>query len=500
MNATEEASAQVAGRPAPSRASLVAVIGVGAATALAVLLSGHPAAAVAPVLLAAAIWAIFTGQLRAPAAILGFVLLSVDDSTDANDIWHSPLAPFGDLLRRSLRTTIPGSVLPLTGIEIAVLVLLAAAAWRSARGARDPAHIASPRAVMAVGLVYLGALGLAVANGLMRGGNLEMAVWQTRPLVTTAALFVVFEAAFRGPRDHAALGQIVVAAACVRALLAMWIRWVIIVEPEAREAVAFVTNHGDSMLFSLACTILIAHLLERWDRRRLLNAFVLLPILLLGIVANGRRTAWIQLALVPAVFFLVGRTARWKIPLARLALLAAPLIALYAATGWNASSPIYEPVRAIRSVVDTRIDRSTWNRQVENWNLAMSMRPHPIVGRGFGHEWTEFFRGDEITTVFFRYKAEPHNQVLGLLLFAGALGFAAIWAPFAFLVLLAARAYPRARTPEQRAAALSVAATAAILFIQCFSDLGPFSYQYWVLGALALATGGKLATATAAWR
>ena len=153
-------------------------------------------------------------------------------------------------------------------------------------------------------------------------------------------------------------------------------------------------------------------------------------------------------------------------------------------------------MQLVRSVTDSTVDRSTWDRQVEDWNLAMSMRDRPLLGRGFGHEWTEYVAGDEITQIFHRYRTQPHNQVLGLLLFAGPLGFVGIWAPLAVLVLAGARAYPRARSAEERATALCVAATAVVVGIQCFSDLGPFWPQYAVLTALALAAAGQLAAAT----
>jgi O-antigen ligase len=254
------------------------------------------------------------------------------------------------------------------------------------------------------------------------------------------------------------------------------------------------------MLFTLACVALVAHLVERPDRGRLQAALLLLPLLLLGIHANHRRTAWVQLALGLAVFLVVGRTARWRREVGRAMLVALPVLVLYGAAGWGSTGVLFRPVQIVRSVVDSRVDRSTWDRQVENWNLAMSMRERPLSGRGFGHEWTEFYAGDDITGIFHRYRAQPHNQVLGILLFGGALAFAAIWAPFAVMVLLAARAYPRARSPEDRAAALWVGASAIVVGVQCFGDLGPFWPQYGVLVALALVTAGKLAYATGAAR
>jgi hypothetical protein len=484
---------------APGRAPLLALGAVGAATAYAALAWGHPAATAAPVLLAAAAWAAWRAPLRASAGLLAFLLLALDDSWNANGLWHTPLAPLGDLLRQSLRTVIAGADgIAVTGTEIAVTLLLALAAWRRASGEARPGHVPVPRGVVLAGAAYLAGLGWGVANGLARGGSLDVAVWQTRPLLVAAALFLLFAAALRGPPDHLLLGKIVVLAAVARALLALWVR--LAIAPSATVPVDYVTDHGDSMLFTLACVALVAHLVERPDRARLQAAALLLPVLLLGIHANARRTAWVQLALGLAVFLVVGRAARWRRDLGRMGLVLVPALVLYGAAGWGSTSLLFRPVQIVRSVVDSRVDRSTWDRQVENWNLAMSMRERPLAGRGFGHEWTEFYAGDDITGIFYRYRAQPHNQVLGILLFAGPLAFAAIWAPFAVMVLLAARAYPRARSPEDRAAALWVGASALVVGVQCFGDLGPFWPQYGVLVALALVTAGKLARATGAAR
>jgi hypothetical protein len=484
---------------APRRAPLLALVAVGGATAYAALAWGHPAATAAPVILAAAAWSAWRAPLRASVAVLAFLMLALDDSWTANGLWHTPLAPLGDLLRQSLRTVVAGAdAVPFTGMEIALVLLLGLAAWRRSEGEAAPGHVPVPRAIVAVGTAYLAALGFGVLHGLARGGSVEMAVWQTRPLVVPAGIFVLFAAAFRGPLDHVLLGKIVVFAAAARAALALWIR--VAIAPGASVPVDYVTDHGDSMLFTLACVALVAHLVERPDRRRLQAALLFLPLLLLGIHANARRTAWVQLALGVAVFLVVGRAARWRREVGRALLVALPVLVLYGAAGWGSTSFLFRPVQIVRSVVDSRVDRSTWNRQVENWNLAMSMRERPLLGRGFGHEWTEFYAADDITEIFHRYRAQPHNQVLGVLLFGGALAFAAIWAPFAVMVLLAARAYPRARSPEDRAAALWVGASAIVVGVQCFGDLGPFWPQYAMLVPLALVTAGKLAWATGAAR
>jgi O-antigen ligase len=487
-----------AARRAPSRVWIPALLAVAAATAWAALAFAHPAATAVPVVVALVIWAAWTAPLHRSAAILAFLVLALDDSENANGLWRSPLAPVGDVLHHSLRTITPAARVPITGTELAILLLFGVAAWRRSRGERAEGHVPSAPALTAVAVAYVAALGFAIANGLARGGSAEVAVWQTRPLLLTAALFFLFEAALRGPLDTLLVGKVLVLAAASKALVAVWVRWA--VAPHAAIPVEYVTDHGDSMLFTLGCLVLAAHAFERPDRRRVQAALLFLPLLLLGIDANTRRTAWLQLALGLLVFLVVARGSRRRRTVGRLALAALPILALYGAAGWSSTAAAFRPVQLVRSMVDSKVDRSTWDRQVEDWNLAMSMRDHPLLGRGFGHEWTEYYAGDEITGIFWRYHAQPHNQVLGLLLFSGALAFAGIWAPFAVLVLLAARAYPRARTPEERAAALCVGASSIVFAVQCFSDLGPFWPQYAVLAAIALAMGGKLAAATGALR
>ncbi|HET8538652.1 MAG TPA: O-antigen ligase family protein [Anaeromyxobacter sp.] len=487
---------------APGRAPVLAVTAVcaiAAATAWAALSVGHPAATAAPVVLALLAWTAWRAPLRASAAVLLLLVLALDDFENANGLWHSPLAGLGDLVHHSMQSIFPSvKGLALTGTELGILLLLAVAAWRSSTGAPADRPAAPPRALAAVGGAYLGAILLATANGLARGGDAEVAVWQTRPLLETAALTMVFLAALRERGAEVLAARVVVLAAVVRAALAAWVRWV--VAPGTTFDLEYATDHGDSMLFTLAFVLVAAHLLERRDRARAFAALAVLPVLLVGIHANGRRTAWLQLALGLLLFLVVARGAAWRRQLGRAALVALPFLVLYGAAGWSSTSAAFRPVQLVRSVTDSTVDRSTWDRQVENWNLAMSMRDRPLLGRGFGHEWTEYFAGDAITEIFHRYRAHPHNQLLGVLLFAGPLGFAAIWAPFAVLVLAGVRAYPRARTPEQRATALAVAATSVVVGVQCFSDLGPFWPQYAVLTALALAAAGRLATETGAAR
>jgi O-antigen ligase len=156
-------------------------------------------------------------------------------------------------------------------------------------------------------------------------------------------------------------------------------------------------------------------------------------------------------------------------------------------------------VQLVRSVVDASVDSSTYWRDVENWNVAMTLREHPLVGLGLGGEYTEFMPNADISVRYRDYRAWPHNSVLGLLLFAGLFGFTLLWTLFAIVVFLAVRAHRRARTPEERVAALACIAAVVVCVLMAFGDTGAHFTQYRVFAALALSVVGKLAVATGAW-
>jgi len=498
---TSPAAAALEPRRARGGAALtLGLVAVGVATsALAWWTNGHLGATLAPALLAGLGLAAWAVPLRWSATAIVFLMLAVDDYSNAMGAWHTPWAIVSELLAWNIDRTIPAARgLKLTGFELAVAFLLVVSLVRRARGSRIDAagQVQTASVVAEFVVVYLLAVLYGVAVGLARGGSTEIAIWQSRPLIHLALFFFLFHAAYRGSQDLALLGRVVVAAALAKAALAVYVRQTVTIPGRELNAA---TVHGDSILFALACVVLLAHFMERTDRRRLAACALLVPPILLGMQANNRRLVWVQLGFSLAAIYLLSPWRAWKRFVARAAIVTAPVVALYVAVGWNSPSGVFAPVRIVRSVTESKRDRSTFFRHVENWNLVVNMDDHPILGRGFGHEFIEFYRNDEISSFFPQYLAEPHNQLLALLLFAGLVGFIGIWSLFAVGAFLAARAYRMATRPEDRAAALACFATIIVCHIQTYGDLGPYLTQYKILLALALVVAGKLAVASGAW-
>jgi O-antigen ligase len=153
----------------------------------------------------------------------------------------------------------------------------------------------------------------------------------------------------------------------------------------------------------------------------------------------------------------------------------------------------------LRSLAESGTDVSTAMRDIENFNLLWTLRDHPLLGTGFGHEYVEKVKGMDISGIFAQYRFVPHNGILGLLAFGGVLGISGILLTPVVAVYLAARAHRFARSPADRAAALAVMASAVVYLIQCYGDMGFVSWTGVFTLAPAVAVAGKLASATGAW-
>jgi hypothetical protein len=261
----------------------------------------------------------------------------------------------------------------------------------------------------------------------------------------------------------------------------------------------YVTTHSDSVLFVIAVMVVILRWFERRDLTGWLLCLISLPLIVRGMMINNRRLAYVSLAAVMALAFALLPRSPLKRKMTRLAALAVPIAAIYFVVGWGASARIFRPVQVARSVILSETDRSTQTRDIENYNLLQTLKMSPLLGQGFGHEYLELSKADDISRIFQQYRYIPHNSLLGLWAFGGLVGFSAIWMPLVAGVFLALRSQRLARDPLSRSAALVCAAVVITYALQAFGDMGLQSAEGAFLLAAALAVAGRLALRTGAW-
>lgn len=468
-----------------------------ATLAAAVLGGDNPLLALVPVLLATLGYLAANAPLRASAAVLLLVLLGAEDHGDITLQWRSPLALIGDLLHFRLDRVagIPG--LTVTGMEVVLAALFAV--WLGRR--LSPTQIdgpqdAPPASVLGLAAaLYVGGVLLAEVIGLARG--LPVAPWKLRNLLQPLALAALFVVAFRSERDRLLVGRLLVAATLLKAFQAVLVQRFAIADTGG--PLAHATSHGDSVLFALAMFLLVVDVAVRPHKRRLLRALLLLPPLAVGAIENDRRILWAMLGLMVLTWYVISPMQGWKRTLTRAVVVTLPIIALYVGVGWGRGGAIFAPVRILRGFTDTSQDRSAYWREVENWNIAMTMRERPVLGVGLGGEYTEFMPNDDVSAGFKEYREWPHNAVLGQLLLLGLFGFTAVWILPALAIFLAVRSARLAATAEQRVSALGCLGAVVACQVLAWGDTGAHFPQYKIILGVAVAVVVRLAVEVGAW-
>jgi hypothetical protein len=471
---------------------------VAAATVVAATFGGgDPILALVPTALAAGLYLLATMPLRLSGAALLLASLALEDHVDIDLQWRSPLAIIGDLIHERIDAALGISGVAVTGMEVMLVFLFGVWLLRRTGGQRvDGPSRVKPASVLKPALViYLGGVLYAEAMGLARG--LSLAPWKLRNLLHPVALALFFLAAFRAERDRLLAGRILVVAAVCKAIQAVVVQRIAIAQTGG--PLAHATSHGDSVLGAVAIFILVADLAERPAPRRLFWAALLLPVLVLGALENNRRLLWVMLLLMLVTWYLVSPMKGWKRIVTRALVLALPVVALYVGVGWNSGNRIFAPVQTLRGVSDTSTDRSAFWREVENWNISMSLRERPILGVGLGGEYTEIMANDDVSVGFKEYREWPHNTVLGQLLLMGLFGFTAVWLLPSLTIFLSVRSYRMAETGEQRTAAAVCLGTVIACQVLAWGDTGAHFPQYKIMMGLAVAIAARLAVATGAW-
>jgi hypothetical protein len=266
-----------------------------------------------------------------------------------------------------------------------------------------------------------------------------------------------------------------------------------------------VTSHEDVVFFDIAVALLIVMAALRVRGRLFYALLAVQPLVLTAELLTQRRVAFVALAAVLAVVALMVFLDRPRLT-AFVVTLGIFAFAVYAVAFWDRSGPLAEPIRVIREVVDPQSvsdrDRlsNVW-REIENVNIAYTMRQLPLTGVGLGQEYLFQQEPPPLTSfVYWRYMA--HNAVLWLWLKAGPFGALAFWFLVAQVVMRGLWLYRRLDDSMLRVAASFPVMLMVAQVVFSSVDLGlTYNRTMIVLGvalglAAPLAAWSALATGT----
>lgn len=490
---------------------LALLFGVGSLIFTAVVvMNGHVGWALAPILLALCIWQVFAAPVRSTFFILLLLSLSTDRPGDASGLYQSPLVNIGGLLAYNMSNILGIEALKVSGITLTLLLLMGVRIHRQLLGrVVDTPDALAPAPPLNWALLAGACTAIwVIVWGTVNGGDTQMAKVQTQVYLPMLMTAFVLGAAFRGPRDYRTFGKLIVAAAWSKSILALWARHIL---PDfipdkygVMQEVEYATNHGDSLLFTCACLVLIVPIFFKPSWRTIRSAVIFLPLILAGMFANDRRLVWVELGMGLVLLPILSPHTLIARYIKRILLIFSPVILLYVGVGWFSASRIFEPVKVIRSVVNSKrsdgsVDRSTLFRDVENFNLIYTFQSHPFLGAGFGHPFTAAVQNADLSG-FKEYPFLPHNSLLGLMAFAGGLGVLGLFTPYLVGFFFAVRAQYAAQSPDHAIAAAVAIGNLCAYLMHVWGDIG-FTEPtgIFTVGA-SLAVAAQLAVATGAWR
>jgi len=348
-------------------------------------------------------------------------------------------------------------------------------------------------------LIALGGVAWMWTYGVAVGGaDFASSLWQVQRVMYLPIIALLYLYALRGPRDYIALGKVLVAAACLKACVAIYVS-ATVPPPAGKPALEYATTHPDSMLFANAACLVVIMLLQHQERKRAIASFAVLALLIVGMVINNRRLVWVEVGVGMLLVFSLARRTRLKDRVVRGLVVTAPATLGYCVLGWGSYSGVFRPVQVIRSVVDSSSDMSTMWRDLENYDICYTIGRNPVFGTGYGHGYIEIIKLPDVTSVYALERFIPHNAILGLWAYGGLIGFTALWTMFPVGIFFAARAHRWAKDAPSRVASLGAIIAIVIYLVHCWGDMGLGTWVGVFTTAPALAVAAKLAVATGAW-
>jgi hypothetical protein len=321
-------------------------------------------------------------------------------------------------------------------------------------------------------MLFFGMLVFGILRGVGGGGLMNYAVWEVRFILSMIVCYVIAANTIRSRAHIMELLSVFFVIAALFGIEAVYRRNVFIEAGLLGEAQEFWYSHEDVIFWAgLMLLVVIQQVFgaPRWQR--LLGP----PLALVtgwALLVSERRAGMISVI----VAFLVLALMLLVIKRKAFFLLCVPLLvcgAVYIPLFWNASGPLAQPARAIRSIndPDQRDAQSNLSRMLELINIRATIASDPFTGVGFGRPYLLVVPIPDIS--FFQlWQYETHHNILWIWLKTGMFGFIAFWCLLGSGLARGAHYARRLAEPELRTFAILTVLGIVSSIVYCYVDLG----------------------------
>jgi hypothetical protein len=326
--------------------------------------------------------------------------------------------------------------------------------------------------LFAPAVLFFGMLVFGMIRGQFGGGLFNYAVWEVRFILSMVVCYVIAANTLRSRRDIQELLTVFFVIAVMFGIEAVYRRNVFIEAGLLGDVHEFWYSHEDVVFWAGLMLLVVSQQVfgaPRWQR--LLGP----PLALVtgyALLVSERRAGMISVI----VAFLVLSFVLLVVSRKGFFLVCAPLLvcgAVYIPLFWNASGPLAQPARAIRSIndPDPRDAQSNMSRVLELINIRATIASDPFTGVGFGRPYLLVVPIPDIS--FYQlWQYETHHNILWIWLKTGMGGFVVFWCLLGSGLARAASYVRRMHEPELRMFALLAVVGIVSSIVYCYVDLG----------------------------
>lgn len=337
-------------------------------------------------------------------------------------------------------------------------------------------------------LLFFIALVAGVVRGLAGGGDVNMALWESRFLFYAVMCYMVAANTIHSRKQLTLLVMLTVIGTGLFAIEGAYRKIALIDTGKLGVVPDFAYSHMDVVFLGSLPLIVLAQWVYGARAWQKWLGLALVPIDVFTLLATERRAGYIAVIITFLAFGLIFLVTHRK---AFFAFFLPCLIgfALYLPLFWSNTTMLGQPARAVRSLYqpDPRDAASNLYRDLELINVRETIHANPIFGVGFGRPFDFVVQLPDLSWwQFWHY--EPHHNILWVWLKLGTAGFVVFWALMAAATARAAYAIRNLKGSEQRVFAL-VALCAVVMIVSfCYVDLGLVSGRVTIF--LGTALGG----------
>jgi len=142
-------------------------------------------------------------------------------------------------------------------------------------------HVPTPYPLLRLAQLSFAGTAYVFIVGMLRGGDFSKSLWQIDKVIYLPLVFLVSQAALRGPKDYLAMGRVLLFAGIVRAALAIYIFKTVVMPPDYYGNPQDLPGRPPTMiriLFADGVVLILALLVHRlpWGK---LTLFLVMPLL-----------------------------------------------------------------------------------------------------------------------------------------------------------------------------------------------------------------------------